>query len=350
MITLITSRLQSKRPDLLLLRNFEKYCAENSGWKTARGGFLFSPVQISSRVYTGLHSVLQPFLKLIRKRSIVVSLGLPYQLYLYSKNFPYFTMGSNMRVLWTYDVWEPKYDEFEALVRKSGINLLMLSGKQATEYFSKLNIPGCKVHWVPESINPEDYRFKPQNERKIDILSFGRAYQKYHQHVLKAAEQYGLDYHYERRSDQKDVAVTRVNPNTLQFPEWDDFLEALSDSRICICFPKSMTHPSEAGSTSTITLRYLQAMASKCLIIGQAPDEAQALFNYNPVVEVDWNDPVGQLRHILHNLSDYSELIEKNYEMVCEKFHYKTAIGKMDSLIKQYAEKPEFNNTRLQVR
>jgi hypothetical protein len=69
-----------------------------------------------------------------------------------------------------------------------------------------------------------------------------------------------------------------------------------------------------------MTNRYLQSMASKCLIVGCLPKEMLELFAYNPVVEIDRNAPIEQLKTILNNYSDYFPLIEKNYETV-SKYH-----------------------------
>ncbi|RYE11691.1 MAG: hypothetical protein EOP34_12020, partial [Rickettsiales bacterium] len=309
--------MKNSRPDILLLKDFERFCAKSSNWNTRQGAYLFWPIRISSRLYTGLHTILHPMLQSYKKRGAIVSLGLPYHLYLFSKTFPYYTISSDLRVLWTYDVWEPKFKEFEQLVRKSKINLLLLSSLQATEHFKNLHIPDCKVHWVPESVNPDDYRIKPWNERSTHILSFGRSYKKYHEAILEECKANNINYKYENRKDQKDVAVQRVKSSTLQFATWDSFVAGMADAKICICFPKALTHPEQVGSVSTITLRYLQAMASKCLIIGSAPLEVKYLFDYDPVIEVDWNDPINQIKLILDNYALYQDLIEKNYEVVC---------------------------------
>jgi hypothetical protein len=65
-----------------------------------------------------------------------------------------------------------------------------------------------------------------------------------------------------------------------------------------------------------MTNRYLQSMASKCLIVGHAPKEMIELFGYNPVVEIDWKAPMEQLDTIFDHYADYIPLMEKNYKMV----------------------------------
>ena len=332
MITLIKFRFKSARPDLLDIKKFEDFCAQNSTWNKVEGPLLIAPVKISSRFYSLLHIIFRPLLKNYKRSGAIVSLGLPYFIYLFSKTFPDFSFNYDLRVLWTWDVWQPKYDEIEKLVRRSKINLLLLSSYQATDYFRKLSIPNCEVHWVHETIDTDEYQTKPWNERSVHILSFGRSYSKYHNKIIEGCDLNNINYKFHERKDGKDVAIQGVKPSSLQFSTWPEFKRGLSDAQICICFPKALTHPEVAGEVSTVTLRYLQAMASKCLLIGSAPLDMKYLFDYNPVIEVDWNDPVGQLVNILENPEPYFDLIERNYETVCKKFHYRNGLEMIDQL------------------
>jgi hypothetical protein len=43
------------------------------------------------------------------------------------------------------------------------------------------------------------------------------------------------------------------------------------------------------------------------------------LFGYNPVVEIDWTDPTGQIESLLKNFHLHIPLIERNYREVVEK-------------------------------
>jgi hypothetical protein len=333
MITLITSRIHDSSPDIALLQDFEQFCSKNSAWAVKKGAVLFSPRSISSRVYTACHTLLRPVLKKYKFNGAVISLGLPYRKTLFSKTFPYYALDCDLRVLWTYDVWEPDYVSVELMVREAGINLLLLSSYQATAHFSKLNIPGCEVHWVGETINPDDYQHMTWAEKKTDVLSFGRTWRYYHDRIYEACVNGGINYKFQQLDGIVDTAVQGLKKG-LQFPTWNDFVTGLSDAKICICFPRSVTHPALAGNVSTLTLRYLQAMASKCLILGAAPLDLKFTLDYNPVVEVDWDDPAGQIRHILANPEAYQELIDKNYKTVIELFHHKNSIVKIDQLVR----------------
>ncbi|MBC7759122.1 MAG: hypothetical protein H7069_09710, partial [Phormidesmis sp. FL-bin-119] len=294
MITLITSRIRDKSPDIDLLQRFEQYCATHSSWFVKQGAIVFNPRNISSRVYAGAHTMLKPILRKRKIRGAVISLGLPYRLTLFSKTFPYFTYDCDLRVLWTYDVWEPDYNRVEKMVREAKIDLLLLSSSQAAAHFAELNIPGCEVHWIGETVDPEDYVYKAWDYRKTDILSFGRTWHKYHEAISEGCIAKNIEYRYQERNDEIDVAVQGLKKG-LQFPTRDDFVEGLADAKICICFPRCVTHPALAGNVSTITLRYLQAMASKCLIIGSALNDLKDLLNYDAVIEVDWENPVEQI-------------------------------------------------------
>ena len=116
-ITLVTSRLMDSRPDFDDVRALERGCLKSTNWKSKPGAFLFHPVKVSTRLYTLFHSLLRPFVSKIRLADVVVSIGLPYRHYFFGKTFPYFTFGSNLRVLWIWDAWEPRLGEIAALAR-----------------------------------------------------------------------------------------------------------------------------------------------------------------------------------------------------------------------------------------
>jgi hypothetical protein len=77
-----------------------------------------------------------------------------------------------------------------------------------------------------------------------------------------------------------------------------------------------MTHPVESGGVETVTNRYFQSMASKCLVIGKAPQELIQIFGYNPVIELDLEDPLWHVKKILDNITDYEPFIEHNYTIL----------------------------------
>lgn len=308
----------------------ELFLKRQSIWRTKAGPHIFVPHSFSCGLYTLMHFLLKPVLKKYKIKGAVLTLGLPLRLYFFSKTFPYFSHDAELRVWWTNNVWQPDYSRVEKIVREGRINLLLLSSHQATEHFYKLKIPDCTVEWVPETIDVAEYKFKPWNERNIDILSFGRGWQKYHVRIAKGCMENKINYVWQSAGE-------------LLFPEWADFVNALADTQICICFPRSVTHPQLAGNVSTLTVRYLQAMASKCLIVGTAPLDIPYLLNYNPVVEVDWSDPVRQIKNILAQPSKWQALVERNYLTVCRIFQHNNTVDQIGKLIESQLETKKLN-------
>ena len=150
-------------------------------------------------------------------------------------------------------------------------------------------------------MTPDKYQYNAYADKDIDVLELGRKYDVYHNNIVEALEEDTRVHLYEKTKG------TRI------FATVEDLIDGYARTKIAICVPSNITHPDRAGDIETMTIRYLQSMVSKCLVVGHAPKEMVKLFGYNPVVEIDMEDPVGQIRSILDNFSDYIPLIEKNY-------------------------------------
>ncbi|HEX4639162.1 MAG TPA: hypothetical protein VH170_06730 [Chthoniobacterales bacterium] len=314
-IALVTARLRDNRPDFIDIHSLEEGCLQSTSWQRKPGAVLFHPVKISSRLYTLFHTLLRPFVSRIRINDVVVSIGLPYRHYFFGKTFPYFTFGSKLRVLWTWDAWEPKLEKIAALAREARIDILLVSSLQSSELLRAKLQQVCEVHWLPEAVDVSEYRAKAWNDREIDVLSFGRSLPRY-KDAIRGAK--GLNCVLDKK-----------------FPTKEEFISALADSKISICFPKAVTDPDIAGRISTVTLRYLQSMAAKCLILGEAPAETQEMFGYDPIVPVDWRDPVGQLLHITSHPEEFASLIEKNFAEVTRNHKVSNFAARIDEHIQR---------------
>ena len=218
------------------------------------------------------------------------------------KCLPYFLLPGRKSV-YLFDAWPKFYPKIQSFVRDWGIQHAFVSSSQSAARLAGW-VEGCRFHWVPEGVTPQNYHQYPNSARNIDVLQFGRRYELYHQQIVSALEKAGKTYLYEPA------------PGQLIFPDRPAFVDGLARARVSICFPSNITHPERAGDVSTLTLRYLQSLASKCLVVGAAPPEMVELFGYNPVIQADLNDPAGQLLSILENYDDFAELIERNYRKV----------------------------------
>ena len=96
-------------------------------------------------------------------------------------------------------------------------------------------------------------------------------------------------------------------------------------------FPCSLTHPERSGPVETVTHRYFESMASKCLIIGHAPRELIDLFGYNPAIEMQANHEFKQLQALL------DKIIKRIMKLWCNE------------QLARYVTRPAIANERLSV-
>jgi glycosyltransferase involved in cell wall biosynthesis len=219
------------------------------------------------------------------------------------KCYPYLCLNRKKRYLYLFDVWPNDLPRFVNFIRQYKIDRVFVSASQST---SELNgrLGRSIADWIPEGVDITAYQQLPYDQRDIDVLQIGRKYDAYHQQILPCFQGTDRVYLYEKTK------------GTIIFPTREGFINGMARSKISICFPSNITHPERSGAIENMTNRYLQSIASKCLVVGHAPREMVKLFGYNPVVEADLHAPVEQLNTILDHYSDYLPLIEKNYAEV----------------------------------
>lgn len=223
----------------------------------------------------------------------------------FGKCLPYM-YAKGVKAIYMFDAWPQSHSAIELFIKNANIQYAFFSSSEVTNIF-KQRLKHVNVQWVPEGINMLEYTFKPYQEKKIDVLQIGRKWDKYHTIIKPFLKKEGYTYKYQSEK------------NKVIFPDKVSFVEGLANSKISICVPSSYTHPERSGNISTITFRYWQSMASKCLIVGIMPPEMQLLFDYNPMIAIDMTKPIEQLEDILHNYTDYIPLIEKNYNLMLQK-------------------------------
>lgn len=209
---------------------------------------------------------------------------------------------SKRNYIYMYDVWPRFHRWIFPLLDFFNISYVFFSSRQVFESYHKdYSGQRCKAMWLPEALNISAYQFQPLENKSIDVLEFGRNYEAYHQLIagpLKA----GQRNHIFKTPEMK-----------ILFPDKAAFTHGLSIAKIVICVPSNISHPERAENISTMTLRYLQAMASKCLIVGFLPSDMEAAFGYVPIVEIDMAHAAEQILAVLDNYEQYLPLIERNY-------------------------------------
>ncbi len=233
---------------------------------------------------------------------------------------PHYFFSQKQLSAYLFDAWPSTYDTIIRQVQSVKMKYLFVSSYQSSQ-FLKEKLPQINVHWMPEAINPDEYQALPYNEKSIDVLAIGRRYNLYHELIYKELENSGLTYLYQKETDK------------VIFPTRNEFIIGLAKSKISICVPSNITHPSRAGHVETMTIRYLQSMVSKCLIVGRAPKELITLFGYNPVIEIDMQEPTKQLMELLENYDDFIPLIEKNYQIAISDHTWENRWSKIFNLL-----------------
>ena len=212
-----------------------------------------------------------------------------------------------INAVYLFDAWPMHYDYIKFACNSLNIKYLFCSSQIASDNLQNI-LNNTRVIWQPEAIDASLYRSKDYAHKIIDVLQFGRKYEKIQNNLSHTLEELSINYIY-----QKDKLV---------FSTREKFIDGLASTKISLCFPRSLTHPDIAHGQETMTVRYLQSMASKTLVVGKCPDEMKHLFSYNPVIELDLSNPSEHIKHLLDNYHDYLPLIEKNYHEVVKNHQW----------------------------
>lgn len=276
---------------------------------------LWNHVLTNNLLHRSFSSLYQLF-QIGRKNYMVVLMGPRFP-----KCFPhFFTKGQ--KAVYMFDAWPTYYNNIIRFINDFQIDFLFVSSKQSAESINKL-LGKNNVYWVPEGVDSDEYKFYPSAEKNIDVLSFGRNYQLFHKKIVDTLLSRKINYKF-------------PDDGTLVFSDRDSFIEGLARTKISVCFPTNITHAERAGEIETMTNRFLQSMASKCLVLGKAPEEMILLFGYNPVVEVEMENPANQVIEILANFEKYTELIEKNYDMVVKNHTWRNRWESISTIISEH--------------
>lgn len=246
----------------------------------------------------------------------------------YVKIIQQYLFQAQLKVVYQFDSWTHDNAINENAFRSFKINIAFISIKKASEYFNSLNIPGFKAYWMPEAIYSERYRFIEYDKKNIDVLQYGRRWEWLHKQIQPFCREHNIHYIFpQENGDTK-----------FRFKDRDELIDDLSRTKIAICVPRTITEP-DLYDLPALTTRYFECMASKCLILGHAPQDLITLYGYNPVVEVDYLKPLDQLQYLLDHFHDFVPLIEKNYKITKERHQWKNRITDMRNIINDHCEK-----------
>lgn len=223
--------------------------------------------------------------------------------HLLKSSLPFNFMGEIVPMLW--DCWPEAWPALERDLRLLKVRTCIMTASAAVERFRPL-FPDITFIHLPEGVDMDDYRpGPPLVERSIDVYEIGRKYPDFHRMLIDGNLADCCNFIYLNK---------KADGRSFIFNDFDDFLEALRDAKITVSFPSSVTEPIHA-QVETLSMRYWESMLSGCLIVGRCPRELSDILGYNPVIEADMNNPVGQLKNILANIGDYQGMADRNLAM-----------------------------------
>jgi hypothetical protein len=213
----------------------------------------------------------------------------------------------NEIIPWSFDCWPYEYDQWEAFYRRIRVRLAFISARDSVAEMQR-RLPEATFVWSPEAVDPTKYRpGRPLTERGTTLLELGRKYVAFHEVARPVMESLSVKHLYEPAPGVKIFG-----------PSEEELAEGMGDAMISVCYPASITHPEWAQGLETVTYRYFQSIASKCVLVGHAPQELVDLFGYNPVIQAESAQLEPQLHELVRNIGDYQKMVDRNYERLLE--------------------------------
>ena len=215
-----------------------------------------------------------------------------------SINFDTFPDYARYEIIpFVWDCWPGYFDKTCEWFKRHEVRTAIFTSSQTAERMRQ-RFPDMNIYWCPEGIDTSRYSAgKELNDRHIDVLEFGRT----NETVFKAALPYGIKH-----------ICTMQNGKYIYTNE--ELFRAMGEAKVTLTLPRSITQPETAGDIETLTQRYWECMLSRMVMVGHAPKELIEFIGYNPVIEIDFENPNEQICNILQHINDYIDLTNKNRE------------------------------------
>lgn len=228
--------------------------------------------------------------------------------------FPDYLSYEIIPMFW--DCWPRYFEKVSGWLKKHRVETAFFTSSQTVDAMKNL-CPDIRISFLPEAIETNLYKAgKALEERKYDYLEFGRCCN-----------------YVDTSSLPESVRVLSSRNEKGALATRGMLIDALSDTKITICLPRSVNQPEIAEGIETLTQRYWECMLSRVIIIGKAPKELVDIIGYNPVVELDREHFAEQVADILGHLENYQGLVDKNREMALKHGDWKQRVEEMKKVL-----------------
>lgn len=175
-----------------------------------------------------------------------------------------------------WDCWPRYYEKMCRWIEKHQVKTAIFTSSQTVEKMRQC-FPEMNIMFCPEAVDINKFQGgKLLRERTTDVFEYGRG--------------------------------------SKQIYDQEQFHALLTDAKLTIAFPRSITNPELTGDIETLTQRYWEGMLSRMVMVGHASKELVDLIGYNPVVEIDKEHAKEQIADVLAHIEDYQDLVDKNRE------------------------------------
>lgn len=208
--------------------------------------------------------------------------------------FPDYMRYEIIPMIW--DCWPMFFDKVVDWLRKYHVRTVIFTSSQTAERMRK-EFPDMNILAVTEGINTQFYHAGEfLVDRSIDLLEYGSMERNFFRELVPG--------------------INHVNRNNADgcMDSFEQLTDTMSHAKVTIALPRCDTAPELTGDIETLTQRFWECMLSRTVLLGRAPKELIDLIGYNPVIDLDRNNPDQQVREIVSRISDYQELVGKNRE------------------------------------
>lgn len=219
--------------------------------------------------------------------------------------YPYVLTKQVIPFIW--DCWPDREEHWKGLFRRHHFSHIAFTTLEAARFW-EAQLPETKVFWLPEAIDVSHFTAGPTlAERNSVLLEIGRRHERAHAVAKRVLA--GTDgAHLYREKDGGDFLPTRR-----------DLVGALHNTRALLCYPGSISDPlGRTGTWESMTHRYLEAVATKTLVLGYVPHEMTELFGFEPGITVSETDLPDALDAIGAEVDQFQPLVDRAYRRLLE--------------------------------
>ena len=207
------------------------------------------------------------------------------------------------RTAWyVWDCWPTAADRWRSIFNRWRPQHVFFATRDAADHWRD-KLPWASVHWSPEAVEPGVYEAGPDLAgRPVAVLEMGRRHPTFHRNAVDHLSTRGA----------RHVHSTPSQP--FVFPDRASLVSGLHRSVASVCYPGTWTDPGgRTGPWESMTHRYLEAAATRTLIIGHLPSEMVDLFGFRPGIEVDPADVHDVLDQIVDDPARFQPLVDRTH-------------------------------------